>query len=218
MCGFVGIFDLVAGKSHELRKKILQMSGKIRHRGPDWSGVYESPRALLAHERLAIIDPLSGKQPLFSPDGQVVLAVNGEIYNHGELREQLKGDYAFQTKSDCEVIIPLYLKYGKEFLEKLYRVIRGNMHSPDLTTSFVAAEMGTSVRSLYSRLENLVSITPGNIIREYRLSYSAQLLSKTRLTVDEIIYRSGFSNRGTFFKNFSKRYGCTPRAWRRDHQ
>lgn len=106
----------------------------------------------------------------------------------------------------------------KEFLEKLYRVIRGNMHSPDLTTSFVAAEMGTSVRSLYSRLENLVSITPGNIIREYRLSYSAQLLSKTRLTVDEIIYRSGFSNRGTFFKNFSKRYGCTPRAWRRDHQ
>ncbi len=119
MCGFVGIFDLVAGKSHELRKKILQMSGKIRHRGPDWSGVYESPRALLAHERLAIIDPLSGKQPLFSPDGQIVLAVNGEIYNHGELREQLKGDYAFQTKSDCEVIIPLYLKYGKEFLEKL---------------------------------------------------------------------------------------------------
>ena len=106
----------------------------------------------------------------------------------------------------------------KEFLEKLYRVIRDNMHRPDITTGFIAAEMGTSVRSLYSRLEGLVSITPGNIIREYRLSYAAQLLSKTRLTVDEIIYRSGFSNRGTFFKNFSKRYSCTPKAWRRDHQ
>ena len=106
----------------------------------------------------------------------------------------------------------------KEFLEKLYRVIRDNMHRPDITTGFIAAEMGTSVRSLYSRLEGLVSITPGNIIREYRLSYAAQLLAKTRLTVDEIIFRSGFSNRGTFFKNFSKRYSCTPKAWRRDHQ
>ena len=82
MCGFVGIFDIQDGKATALRKQLLQMSRKIRHRGPDWSGVFECPRALISHERLAIIDPLSGKQPLYSPDGRYVLAVNGEIYNH----------------------------------------------------------------------------------------------------------------------------------------
>ena len=100
MCGFVGIFDIVDGKSVLLRKQLLQMSRKIRHRGPDWSGVFEAPCALISHERLAIIDPLSGKQPLYSPDGRYVLAVNGEIYNHEELRQELSSDYAFQTHSD----------------------------------------------------------------------------------------------------------------------
>ena len=119
MCGFVGIFDLKGENGHEMRQKLLEMSWKIRHRGPDWSGVYESPRALLSHERLAIIDPLSGRQPLLSPDGQVALAVNGEIYNYTDLRKEFEGEYAFQTKSDCEVLIPLYLKYGADFLEKL---------------------------------------------------------------------------------------------------
>ena len=110
MCGFVGIFDIEDGKAPILRKQLLAMSRKIRHRGPDWSGVFEGEHALLAHERLAIIDPLSGKQPLYSPDGRYVLAVNGEIYNHQELRETLCADYAFQTHSDCEVLLPLYLK------------------------------------------------------------------------------------------------------------
>jgi len=106
----------------------------------------------------------------------------------------------------------------KEFLEKLYRIIRNNMHKSELSTGMIAAEMNMSIRNLYSRLQQLVSITPNNIVREYRLAYAAQLLSKTRFTVDEIIYRSGFSNRGTFFKNFSKRYGCTPKVWRKEHQ
>ncbi|MCR4574018.1 MAG: asparagine synthase B [Lentisphaeria bacterium] len=119
MCGFVGIFDIGDGKAAVLRKQLLQMSRKIRHRGPDWSGVFECPRALISHERLAIIDPLSGKQPLYSPDGRYVLAVNGEIYNHKELRRELEGGYRFQTQSDCEVLLPLYIKYGADFLDKL---------------------------------------------------------------------------------------------------
>lgn len=94
------------------------MSRKIRHRGPDWSGYFSHPSAILAHERLAIVDPKSGKQPLFSPDEQIVLAVNGEIYNHLELRAQFP-DYEFQTASDCEVIIPLYLRYGPDFVDML---------------------------------------------------------------------------------------------------
>lgn len=119
MCGFVGIFEVKAGRSASLRKQVLQMSRKIRHRGPDWSGVFEGPRALLSHERLAIIDPLSGKQPLYSPDGRYVLAVNGEIYNHKALREELAGEYAFTTQSDCEVILPLYIRYGAACVEHL---------------------------------------------------------------------------------------------------
>lgn len=119
MCGFVGIFDVKDGKAPALRKQLLQMSRRIRHRGPDWSGVFEGDKALISHERLAIIDPLSGKQPLYSPDGRYVLAVNGEIYNHEELRKSLADEYEFQTKSDCEVLIPLYIKYGDGFLDML---------------------------------------------------------------------------------------------------
>ncbi len=119
MCGFVGIFGVGDGQGAALRKQLLQMSRRIRHRGPDWSGVFEGEHAMLSHERLAIVDPLSGKQPLYSPDGRYVLAVNGEIYNHQEIRKELAGEYAFQTQSDCEVLLPLYIKYGKDFLDRL---------------------------------------------------------------------------------------------------
>lgn len=105
----------------------------------------------------------------------------------------------------------------KDFLDKLYGIIRRNLQNPDMTTSFIADEMHLSVRNLYSKLDGIVNITPSNIIREYRLIYSAQLLVKTKMTVDEIIYRSGFSNRGTFFKNFTSRFGCTPKAYRREN-
>ena len=118
MCGFVGAFDLSCGAKpideglrDSLRENVLEMSRKIRHRGPDWSGVYTGNNAILSHERLAIVDVLSGKQPLVSDDGKIILAVNGEIYNHQEIRENFKGKYEFKTKSDCEVIIPLYKKY-----------------------------------------------------------------------------------------------------------
>ena len=126
MCGFVGAFDLSAGSRpideglrDELRAQVLDMSRKIRHRGPDWSGVYTGGNAILSHERLAIVDPLSGKQPLVSTDGTVILAVNGEIYNHKDIRASYSGKYGFKTQSDCEVIIPLYLSKGVDFLEDL---------------------------------------------------------------------------------------------------
>ena len=115
MCGFVGCFDLNSGSEpvaeglkEELRSQVIEMSKKIRHRGPDWSGVYTGDNAILSHERLSIVDPLSGKQPLISDDQTIILAANGEIYNHKEIRESFKGKYNFRTGSDCEVIIPLY--------------------------------------------------------------------------------------------------------------
>lgn len=117
MCGIVCLFD-AKQKTESLRPQVLEMSKKIRHRGPDWSGVYQNDTTIFSHERLAIVDPTSGKQPLFNLDKTLVLAVNGEIYNHVELRKEFP-DYAFQTKSDCEVILPLYEKYGKNFIEKL---------------------------------------------------------------------------------------------------
>jgi asparagine synthase (glutamine-hydrolysing) len=95
------------------------MAKCVRHRGPDWSGIFANDRAILAHERLAIVDPTSGKQPLFSEDRNLVLAANGEIYNHRELRKQFKGRYAFQTQSDCEVILPLFQEKGPDFLDEL---------------------------------------------------------------------------------------------------
>ena len=114
MCGIVCAFELKQSPE-VLRPQLLEMAKQLRHRGPDWSGIYSRTEAILAHERLAIVDPASGKQPLFSPDGNTVLAANGEIYNHRDLRQQIHG-YQYLTGSDCEVIIPLYLEHGHKFL------------------------------------------------------------------------------------------------------
>ena len=118
MCGIVAILN-VKEQTAELRQKALKMSQKIRHRGPDWSGIYCGGSAILAHERLSIVDPESGGQPLFSPDKKQVLAVNGEIYNHQEIRRRYTGQYDFQTGSDCEVILALYRDKGIDFLEDI---------------------------------------------------------------------------------------------------
>jgi asparagine synthase (glutamine-hydrolysing) len=118
MCGIIGVFE-IKGNAEKLRPLALSMSKKVRHRGPDWSGIYCGEKAILAHERLAIVDPQSGGQPLYSPNGKVVLAVNGEIYNHQSIRERQAGTYAFKTKSDCEVILSLYKEKGVDFLEDL---------------------------------------------------------------------------------------------------
>ncbi len=118
MCGIVAVFD-VKQTNDQLRTQVLEMSKKLRHRGPDWSGIYSNDNAILAHERLAIVDPQSGGQPLISADGNLILAVNGEIYNHQEIRKELGGVYEFQTKSDSEVILALYQEKGVDFLEEL---------------------------------------------------------------------------------------------------
>ena len=113
MCGIVAILNIKEQPSG-LRNKALKMSQKIRHRGPDWSGIYCGGSAILAHERLSIVDPESGGQPLFSSDKKQVLAVNGEIYNHQEIRRRFAGQYEFQTGSDCEVILPLYREWRNQ--------------------------------------------------------------------------------------------------------
>lgn len=118
MCGIVSIFN-IKKQTKELRDKALAMAKKIRHRGPDWSGIYCGDTAILAHERLSIVDPQSGKQPLFSLDHKQILAVNGEIYNHQDIRKRYAGIYPFQTGSDCEVILALYQDKGIHFLEDL---------------------------------------------------------------------------------------------------
>lgn len=118
MCGIVCAFDLQK-ESTSLRPQVLKMSKKIRHRGPDWSGIYADDKTIMAHERLSIVDPKAGKQPLYSKDGKLVLAVNGEIYNHQEIRKEFEGKYEFLTNSDCEVILALYREKGFNFLEDL---------------------------------------------------------------------------------------------------
>ena len=118
MCGIVCAFELKQ-TSKKLRPQLLKMAKLIRHRGPDWSGIYSNNKVIMAHERLAIVDPTSGKQPLLSKDKNLVLAANGEIYNHLELRKQFEDYYQFQTKSDCEVILALYKKKGASFLDEL---------------------------------------------------------------------------------------------------
>ena len=117
MCGIVCAFDLKQD-SESLRPQMLEMSKRVRHRGPDWSGIFSNDSAILSHERLSIVDPSSGKQPLFSEDNRYVLAANGEIYNHQELRNEFP-NYEFSTKSDCEVILALYAKYGADFIDKM---------------------------------------------------------------------------------------------------
>ena len=118
MCGIVCALN-IQENSEKLRPNVLEMSKKLRHRGPDWNGIYSDEDVILAHERLAIVDPKSGKQPLFSQDGRYILAANGEIYNHNELREDLEKNYNFLTKSDCEVIIALFDEKREKFIDEL---------------------------------------------------------------------------------------------------
>ncbi len=129
MCGIVCVFD-TKQKNEVIRPQILEMSKKIRHRGPDWSGIYQHDNVLFSHERLALVVPTSGKHPLFTKDKKVALAVNGEIYNHQELRSEFP-DYEFLTQSDCEVILALYRRDGKNFLEKLNGIFAFALYDED---------------------------------------------------------------------------------------
>ena len=139
MCGIVCAFDLKE-KTEVLRPQLLEMSKKIRHRGPDWSGIFSNEKAILAHERLAIVDPSSGKQPLVSEDKKLILAANGEIYNHRELRKQFEGVYNFQTASDCEVILALYKEKGETFLDELNGIFGFALYDVEKDTYFIARD------------------------------------------------------------------------------
>ena len=158
MCGIVAILN-VKKQTQELRQKALKMSQKIRHRGPDWSGIYCGGSAILAHERLSIVDPESGGQPLFSPDRKQVLAVNGEIYNHQEIRRRYAGQYEFQTGSDCEVILALY----RELREK------GEVNSEKLASALLEQLNGIFAFVLYDeeRDEFLIARDPIGVIPLY---------------------------------------------------
>ena len=118
MCSIFGILD-IKSDAVALRKTALEMSKRLRHRGPDWSGIYSTDKAILVHERLSIVDPGNGAQPLYNPERTHVLAVNGEIYNHKELEKTLTVDFQFQTGSDCEVILAKYKEKGAAFLDEI---------------------------------------------------------------------------------------------------
>ncbi|MGB0294726.1 MAG: asparagine synthase B [Flavobacteriaceae bacterium] len=147
MCGIVCAFDLKQ-PTDDLRGQLLSMSKKIRHRGPDWNGIYADEKAIIAHERLAIVDPASGKQPLLSEDGTVVLAANGEIYNHKELRKSLSIPYTFKTESDCEVILALYKEHGKAFLDHLNGIFAFALYDSK-TNEFLIARDHMGIIPLY---------------------------------------------------------------------
>lgn len=139
MCGIVCAYELKQ-KSEDLRPQVLEMSKKIRHRGPDWNGIYSDEKAILAHERLSIVDPASGKQPLVSPDGKIILAANGEIYNHRELRKQFGDSYKFKTESDCEVILALYQEKGAGFIDDLNGIFAFSLYDSERDEYLIARD------------------------------------------------------------------------------
>ena len=139
MCGIVCAFDLKTS-SEQLRPQLLEMSKKIRHRGPDWSGIYMDEHTVMAHERLAIVDPTSGQQPLYSADRKLILAANGEIYNHQNLRKGLTHAYDFQTQSDCEVLLALYRDKGVDFLDDLNGIFAFALYDVDQQAYLIARD------------------------------------------------------------------------------
>ncbi len=208
MCGFVGCFDLNCGGSpvaeglkEELRMQVLEMSKKIRHRGPDWSGVYTGENAILSHERLSIVDPLSGKQPLISDDEKIILAANGEIYNHKEIRAHFEGSYSFRTGSDCEVIIPLYKKYREsgdfaKMIEELSGIFAFALYDSQNDTYLVARdEIG--VISLYQGWDKA---------GRYYVASELKALEGECQTIEE------FPN-GCFLYSGEKNSSLTPKRW-----
>ncbi|MHA7843262.1 MAG: asparagine synthase B [Winogradskyella sp.] len=138
MCGIVCAFD-IKQKSQDLRPRVLEMAKTIRHRGPDWSGIYSDDKVIMAHERLAIVDPASGKQPLFSEDKKLILAANGEIYNHKALRAQFP-EYKFQTESDCEVILALYKEKGVNFVDEMNGIFGFAIYDVEKDEYFIARD------------------------------------------------------------------------------
>lgn len=151
MCSILGVFESKEDASL-LREQALDMSRRMRHRGPDWSGIFSNSKAILAHERLSIVDVVNGAQPLYSTDKQIVLGVNGEIYNHIEIRNSL--DYNFTTNSDCEVIIPLYKEKGVNFLNELNGIFAFALYDQSDNSYLIARDPIGVIPLYYGRDEN----------------------------------------------------------------
>ncbi len=139
MCSILAILD-VAGDVAAMRARALRLSKLQRHRGPDWSGSHACAGAVLAHERLAIVDVLHGAQPLRNAAGTHALAVNGEIYNHRELRAALRAPYPFATESDCEVILALYQERGASFVGELRGMFAFVLHDAEAGRYLIARD------------------------------------------------------------------------------
>ncbi|MFT5635763.1 MAG: asparagine synthase (glutamine-hydrolyzing) [Cognaticolwellia sp.] len=181
MCSIFCILDIKTG-ADALRPKALEYSRLLRHRGPDWSGIYNNDHAILVHERLSIVDTENGAQPLYNTDKTKVLAVNGEIYNHKALANQHTPDYTFQTASDCEIIIPMFEKFGSDFVDKLqgmfafclyneadksYLIARDHMGIIPLYTGYDAEGnfyVASEMKALMPICKTVVEFPPGHIL------------------------------------------------------
>ena len=202
MCGIVSIFN-IKQQTPALREKALRMSQKIRHRGPDWSGIYCGGSAILAHERLSIVDPESGGQPLFSPDRKLVLAVNGEIYNHQEIRRQYAGRYDFQTGSDCEVILALYRDKGIRFLEDISGIFAFAIYDEERDEFLIARDpigvvplyigydsdgtvyVASELKALEGQCERYEPFLPGHYVTN--IDHSSLTIDHSPLTNDHLV-------------------------------
>ena len=189
MCGIVCAFDL-KDTSDNIRPNILKMVKKVRHRGPDWSGIYSSNNAIIAHERLAIVDPTSGKQPIISDDNKKAIAVNGEIYNHLELRNKYASDYKFKTNSDCEIILALYKKRKYDFLNELNGIFSFALYDSNDDTYFIARDhmgiiplyigwdkkgtlyVASELKSLEGVCSKIELFPPGHYLDSYNKGYT----------------------------------------------
>jgi len=138
MCGIIGLFNIQI--EQVMRTEALKMAGKIRHRGPDWSGSYSDKYCVLMHERLSIVDVEHGAQPLYDVKTKRVLAVNGEIYNHKQLENKLSNSHDFQTKSDCEVLLYLYDEFGTDFLNEIDGIFAFCLYDPNTKDYFISRD------------------------------------------------------------------------------
>ena len=178
MCGIIGLFNI--HNEQTMRTEALKMAGKIRHRGPDWSGSYSDAHCILMHERLSIVDVEHGAQPLYDTKTKRVLAVNGEIYNHKELEKKLSNSHDFQTNSDCEVLLYLYDEFGTDFLNEIDGIFAFSLYDPNTKDYFVARDhigiiplyigwdkngvtyVASEMKSIESYCEKLQEFPPGN--------------------------------------------------------
>jgi len=183
MCGIFAIFGAVEDPA-ALRSKAVNLSKRIRHRGPDWSGVHVVKNNVLCHERLSIVGVGSGAQPLTNADNSIILSVNGEIYNHLTLRKHLKKPHTFKTSSDCEIIMHLYEEYGAKLLDMIdgmfsfilydvekdeYLVARDHVGITTLYQGWRSSDQSvwfsSELKSLNSDCDRIIAFPPGSYYR-----------------------------------------------------